>query len=288
MYGCILGNDLKARHIRATTLDERNLMRGSKYIASNMSGVYQAIEHDLKSGHYVCFSGTPCQVAAVKKYISSKHIKIDNEQLFTIEVICHGVAVDKFFDDYINNLEKKYKSKAVSCKFRAKHRPGARQDVEVVFSNGKRYTSPSTRYDWFYSVYLKNLVLKPACYHCKFAVPERNADISIADYWEKGKTLDRAHSTIIINSRFGNEVWQLAKIDMDWREIDESEAYFPNMHHPTEKPNDYDKFWGIYNKEGYLAAQRYVGNNTVKGKLKFLIIKRVDYIRSNRAENSLE
>lgn len=167
VYGCVLDQNLKAKHIRATIPEERNKMRGSKYIESDISGISEQIEKDLKNGMYVAFSGTPCQIAGIKTYINNRDVSWEN-QLITIEVLCHGVAIEDFFRDYIKHLEHKYKSKAVNCNFRAKTRADALEKMQVHFENGKKYTAGSTKYDWFYSAYLGNYVLKPACYETWF------------------------------------------------------------------------------------------------------------------------
>lgn len=74
-------------------------------------------------------------------------------------MICHGVGSKTFFNDYIKCLENKYESKAVKVNFRAKHHKGQKQDMKVLFNNGREYHASSTKYNWFYLVYLQNLIL---------------------------------------------------------------------------------------------------------------------------------
>ena len=107
VYGCVFDENLNAVHIRTTTKVKRDRMCGSKYIQSNIAGIFKDVENDLNNGLYVCFSGTPCQIAGLKKYLECKKVE-QKEYLLTIEVICHGVGSIKFFKDYIKDLEKKY------------------------------------------------------------------------------------------------------------------------------------------------------------------------------------
>lgn len=270
VYGCILDERLKAKHIRATTVEERNLMRGSKYIASDISGVYASIAKDLEDGCYVLFSGTPCQIAAVKSFLSVCSAEY-KENLLTVELVCHGVGSNAFFEDYIKHLEKKYSSKAVSCSFRAKSRQGASQDMEIVFANGKKYNAASTKYDWFYSAY-DGYILRPSCFFCKFAKPDRQADISISDNWKDfaSGSSSRHLSALITTTEQGFEWFEKASNNLDIKETDFDGVDKINLHESTKKPQKYDEFVALYCSEnGYLKAQKFLGNNTVFGKLRY-------------------
>lgn len=272
VYGCVMDETLNAKHVRAISPAERDKMRGSKYISSNVSGVFKMVETDLKNGMFVVFSGTPCQISGLRSYLSAVRIS-ENKQLLTVEVICHGVGSNSFFKDYISHLEKKYRSKAVSCNFRAKSRPGRIQDMEVVFENGKRYNASSTKFDWFYSAY-EGYILRPSCYNCKFAKKERYADISIADNWNSAiSDGEKKHgSVIIINSEQGNNIFVKSSANFDFKERKFEEIHQPNLREPTRKPQKYEEFRCAYSEGGYFGAQKFLGNNTPKGKLRSFVV----------------
>lgn len=288
IYGCILDKSLKAVHVRATDKSKRNLMRGSKYISSDVSGVFEMVENDLREGLYVVFSGTPCQIAGLKSYLKSKGTEFSGK-LLTVEVICHGVGSNKFFEDYISHLEKKKRSKAISCNFRAKSKPGKIQDMEVVFENGKKYNALSTRVDWFFSVYNKNIILRPSCYRCKYATKKRVSDISIADNWgDKESKLKKMRSLIIANTEYGLEAVKSAFSDMEFEYTSFDEIIQPQMLHPTPKAEIYGEFWQVYREHGYMAAQRYIGNNTLKGKVLYYTIYVLDRLKLIRILKKLK
>ncbi len=245
-------------------------MRGSKYIESDISGINAQVEEDLKNGLYVVFSGTPCQISGLKTYLRNKGIETE-ENLLNVEVLCHGVAENVFFKDYIGYLEERNNSKAVQCNFRGKKKSGSLQNMQIIFENGKKYIASSTKYDWFYSAYLGNFVLKPACYECKFAKPERYADITIGDNWSGYEERKKDESLIITNGILGDKWINRAFEDMEFcvTEFDKIHSDFLNS--PPQKPQSYDEFWNIYEKSGYLSAQKFIGNNTLKGKCKSLI-----------------
>ena len=60
VYGCILTKDFLAVHARAENVEERNKMRGSKYIQSKLGDTFKKVQEDLDAGRRVLFSGTSC------------------------------------------------------------------------------------------------------------------------------------------------------------------------------------------------------------------------------------
>lgn len=278
IYGCVLDSRMKARHQRATTLEQRDAMRGSKYIGSDMSGIMHQVAEDLKKGKYVCFSGTPCQIAGLKSFLKIQQIH-GGEHLLTVEVICHGVGSNRFFEDYLSYYERKYKSKVISCNFRGKMRPGKHQQMVICFENGKRYESPTIRYDGFYSAYLKNYIMRPVCYSCKYAKQERCADISLADNWTQEKNYEKFGSLIITNSELGCYWMDICLLSVESKEITKDMVYQPHMNAPCSKPLDYEKFWIVYDEGGYSAAQMYLGNITIKVKIKRIMMHLAYHLR---------
>lgn len=295
VYGCVMDENLSLKHFRATNKENRDKMRGSKYIQSDIKEIFQQIKKDLATGKCVLFTGTPCQNFAILAYLSSS--KICTDRLITVELVCHGVGSKVFFADYIHDLEVKYRGKAIKVNFRAKHHRGQKQDMEVVFDNKKQYNASSTKYDWFYSVYLKNLILRPSCYECPFAQKKRFSDLTIADHW--GYQDEKAYSLIVSNTSLGNEVMNLIMVNHegDIEEISECEVRQPHMEHPCAKPNQRVKFWSIYLKQGYLNVQKWIGNNNFSGRVKSLLARvayethadeAIKYIRCRRRKKFYE
>ena len=87
VYGAGWSDDFVVVHKRAETKEQRNALRGSKYVQSDLRGVFAQVKQDLKEGREVLFSGTPCQVAGLKSFIG----KNKSENLITVDIICHGV-----------------------------------------------------------------------------------------------------------------------------------------------------------------------------------------------------
>ena len=105
VYGCVLQNFDTAVHVRATNSLERNEFRKSKYIQSDNTNIFEQIEKDVKDGLYVVYSGTSCQVNAVKDYLKD----LDLSKVFFVDVVCHGVPSPKVWQDYLKFVNKKIK-----------------------------------------------------------------------------------------------------------------------------------------------------------------------------------
>ena len=85
VYGAVFAPDFGVQHIRAEEDADWKRMRGSKYPQSRLEPqIYHALERDVRAQRRVLFSGTPCQVAAVRSYLECKHLPADNCPVFRI------------------------------------------------------------------------------------------------------------------------------------------------------------------------------------------------------------
>ena len=88
-------------HKRATSLDECQEFRGSKYVQSDLRGVFRQVKNDLKEGYRVLFFGTACQVSGLKSYIPvSLH-----ERLFIVDIVCHATPSPAFWKSYVEYMQ---------------------------------------------------------------------------------------------------------------------------------------------------------------------------------------
>lgn len=69
---------------------------GSKYIQSDANTIYKQCQQYLKAGRLVFFTGTPCMVGGLYSFLSK-----DYDNLYTAELICHGVPSFNFFKTYL-------------------------------------------------------------------------------------------------------------------------------------------------------------------------------------------
>lgn len=136
VYGAAYSSDMKVIHKKITSLDEICQIRGSKYVQSDTFRVYEKVKTDLKAGQKVLFSGTPCQVAALKNFLGK-----DYEKLLLVDIMCHGVPSPLIYEDYCTWLENKQKSKLSKLNFRYKKPGWTVFSMKADFENGKSYVS---------------------------------------------------------------------------------------------------------------------------------------------------
>lgn len=75
VYGAGYKDHFRVAHKRATTKKERDEFRGSKYVQSDLTGVFRQVKEDLKNGLTVLFSGTPCQTAGLNAFVGKNFVR---------------------------------------------------------------------------------------------------------------------------------------------------------------------------------------------------------------------
>lgn len=180
VYGATMDDSLQVKHIGVDTIEELQLLRGSKYVQSDLQNVFLNIRADLKAGRWCYFVGTPCQVAGLKSFLRK-----DYDNLLTSDLVCHGVPSQWLFDQHINYLEKKYKGKVSDYQFRNNESWGVCEIFNLTNPKGKskRYIFPSYNLSPFLYSFMYAMTYRHSCYDCKFARIPRQGDITLADYW---------------------------------------------------------------------------------------------------------
>lgn len=207
VYGAAYDQNLKVNHIRVENIEELKLLQGSKYVQSDTADTFEQTKNDLISGRKVLFSGTPCQIAGVKQYLGK-----DYENLYTIDIVCHGVPSQKLFEKYKNSLEAKENSKIDQFDFRDKTEKGWGLNLRIKYQNNK-VTKKASCFDSYYKSFLAGNTYRRCCYDCKYANLNRVGDITIADFWgieETNSKIDikKGVSAVIVNSRKGQKIFE--------------------------------------------------------------------------------
>ena len=204
VIGCVWGENWIPEHILAHTWDEVQKMRGSKYVPSRVGDVYKQVTEVLRtSDKSVLFSGTPCQVAAMKAALSPEQRK----RVLLVEFICHGVPSLRVFHRYLEELFDG--DTVVSYTFRDKAFGWVTTMAISAQGNCHHVSGPSDAFSQGFEGY--HLYLMEACYECKFAHLPRDADITLGDFWQcPDKWYDkRGVSLVLTNSNAGLSALQL-------------------------------------------------------------------------------
>ncbi|MGI6608089.1 MAG: Coenzyme F420 hydrogenase/dehydrogenase, beta subunit C-terminal domain [Erysipelotrichaceae bacterium] len=198
--------ELKVVHDYITDIKEIDVFRKSKYVQSDMKNTHRQLKKMLEENKKVLFSGTPCQVAGVKKYLKKEY-----DNLLCVDLVCHGVGSPGVFEKYIEYLEKKYNSKVKTFTFRHKKKKFGRMDDYIVlleFADGRKIEHENDLYN---SAFLQALLLRPSCEKCKFSNRNRQGDLTISDFKRKYELLPEIKdienfSTVLINTEKGRNV----------------------------------------------------------------------------------
>lgn len=261
VYGAGYDEELgyfKVKHKRATTKRSRNEFCGSKYVQSDLADTFPQVKEDLEAGKLVLFSGTGCQIGALYSYLNNKKYK----NLFTIDIVCHGVPSPAIWRDYLHMREEEYNRKIKGVNFRNKEKFGWKEHRETIVV-GKREIDSRVYTNLFY----KELISRPSCYQCIYANQNRVGDITIADFWGHEDAVpgkwedDKGVSLVLVNNPHGMELWESMRKRLDWVECTGYPFRHKNLASPTEKSERYDEFWKDYVENGFdYCVLKYVGH----------------------------
>lgn len=231
VYGVGYKDHFRVAHKRATTKEERDEFRGSKYVQSDLTGVFRHIKDDLKSGLLVLFSGTPCQTSGLNAFVGHKL----RDKLILIDIVCHGVPSPYIWRDYITYLEKKHDDSIIAVNFRDKEPFGWRDHRETFVLKNKGKIDSKTYSDIFY----KHIMFRHSCGLCHFTNLKRPSDLTLADFWGWEKNVpemnkdDKGISLVIVNTSKGWSLLESVKESLLTKEVDIKNCMQPNLQHPS-------------------------------------------------------
>lgn len=187
VFGAKFNEKWEVVHSYTDSIDEIALFQRSKYVQSIIGNTYLEAKQFLKDGKIVLFTGTPCQIAGLNKYISKK-----TDNLITMDFVCHGVPSPMVWRDYLKetvhskcNLSNEDWIRQISgISFRDKSFGWRRFCLNISGpQNNHIITKECLDENPYMRAFLHNIILRPSCYTCPFKNGKSGADITIADYW---------------------------------------------------------------------------------------------------------
>ena len=277
VFGASLDDEHKLYHIGVSTESDIQKTIGSKYFQSEIRDTYVECKKELDKGRLVLYTGTPCQVHGLKRYLGK-----DYDNLYTADVICHGVPSSKMFDAYIDFLEKKHNGKLVDINFRDKKRNGWSITLRytIEYSNDKRkdYYLINKLSEYFMA-FLGGYIERESCYSCPFSSMRRPGDITMGDFWGyQFKRPDLKHdeglSLIIVNSEHGKRIVDvLHRNGVQFNAVDEEcvkASENKNLYKPTLRPEVRSVVYDELQNFGfeYIAKKYFRRTQTLRNKAK--------------------
>jgi len=246
IYGCVLGENLDVFHTGAETKEDADKFKGSKYVKSNLKDVYSKIKEDLKTGRKVLFSGTGCEVAGLLATLKN----VDTSNLYTCDIICHGVPSPLIYKEFIDFIEKEHDSKILHIDFRDKSY-GWSTHKETLTFNDKKITT-----NYFTELFYSHHILRPSCFNCQFSNIDRVADITIGDFWgiqDENKDFhdEDGISLALVNTEKGESIVDNIKEDIHFINVTTKSYIQHNLKKPSIEPENREEFWKDYEENDF-------------------------------------
>lgn len=237
VYGAAFDDKLQLHHIAVDKKENMQALRGSKYLQSYIGTIYKKIKEILRNGRKVLFVGTPCQVMGLRNYLGH-----DDTNLFTVDLICHGVPSQKSFDKWIEAIETK---KGNIDGFSFRKLDGWSSPPRYIQKN----KSKPLRYDLevYMWAFYKSYLFRESCYQCKYANLKRPGDITLGDFWGIGthgipfkKSQRYGISLVLSNTDKGKRMIETLKDDcyFEERTLEEGIANQHNLKVPSARPTE--------------------------------------------------
>lgn len=249
VYGAVMKPGVNVEHERASSLEEIDKFKKSKYVQSTISSsLIKAIKADLKAGLQVLFTGTPCQTAGIRNATRN------HPNLVCVDIICHGVPSIELLRDHVKMV---FGNPDSITSLTTRDLQGYFLDLKSQGSTVYRRGFPD---DAYLNGFQYALFYRDSCYRCKYARPERQSDITIGDFWGLGKT-DYPHnkvSVILTNTVKGESILNEIKstLFLDKRTLEEAVAGNSQLRHPSKSHEFHIFFKKWYPILGYAAAVR--------------------------------
>ena len=239
-------------------------LRSSKYLQAKLGDSFKRAKEDLILGKGVLFSGTGCQINGLKNFLGREY-----DNLFCVDVVCHGVPSPKLWREYVKFQESKH-GKLEQINFRAKEECWKKFGIKenhLYIPRGK---------DPFMNMFLDDFCLRPSCYNCR-AKKYRLSDISIADFWGIEQVAPEMNdgmgtSLIIVRTEKGQKLFDSIKEKLNWKEVDYNNAIREN---PAEyrsaiRPLQRDMFFSDLQSRSFKFMIRKYAPDTKKIRLRNL------------------
>lgn len=267
VYGCTSKRAAHICHIRISKEEDVILLKGSKYVQSDISEIMPQVKDDLKNGLEVLFIGTPCQVAGLKSFLRKPY-----KNLFTVDFVCHGVPSQQILNDALKNEYSVFDKQQLKVDFRFKEKSGkSHYGIKLIDNEGKCVYKESYPKSKYISGFLGGMFYRESCYQCHYTKDNRVSDITLGDYWDrelkytaisKGKD---GLSMVMINTDSGKNLFDCITEKIVFESITTNAIVARNaqLRQPMRKNKYYEAFRNIYSNKGYNEEAEVILNQEI-------------------------
>ena len=272
VFGAAFNKEWNVEHTCVENINDLEKLRGSKYVQSNIGNSYQEAERFLKEGREVLFSGTPCQIAALKLFLRKEYKK-----LTTIDFVCHGVPSPAVWRKYLQETIEKIQINRAgknsvsgtagegtcikSIAFRSKSQGWKKYSfsIQLNFPNDVEkntvFFQETLHENTYMQCFLNDLCLRPSCYHCPARCGKSGSDITLADLWGASEICpelddDKGLSLVMLRNG-GINLTQIDKWEISYND---ALAHNPSIEKSVATPAKRKTFFKKMNKKGVYKA----------------------------------
>lgn len=244
VYGAALDGKQHLRHVACFRKEDLWRLRGAKYVQSDLGQTFREIREALKK-RPVLFSGTPCQVDGLYRFLGGKP-----ENLTTCDLVCHGVPSPGVWEDMVRSMERR-KGKAIqSVRFRDKVTGWKDSHLTLIYGDGTVDSAPlfATEYGRAFG---RALFLRPCCHRCAYTNLNRPGDFTLGDFWGLGpdelpEQQTQGVSLLLVNSPHGSYLFDQLPLRRQAFPIERAVAGNPRLAFPLAPPPDRATFFAAY------------------------------------------
>ena len=255
VFGAQFDSNFEVEHAYTDATEGIAAFRGSKYLQSRIGNTYSEVRTFLQQGRKVLFTGTPCQIAGLRKFLGKQS---DNPNLLTADVVCHGAPSPKVWRSYLDKITS---SDITDVTFRDKSRSWKRYEIVVRYSgqSHRDIVHEIAAGNLFMQVFLKDLCLRPACHRCPAKAGRSGSDITLGDYWGIGNHHpelddDKGTSLLVANTAKGSEIISKLGANTVSTTYEQALAGNPALEHSAREHKFVAEFWKSFLTSGLTDA----------------------------------
>lgn len=213
VVGATLNNDLVVEHVIVDNIKDLSKFRNSKYVQSYISpDIYTHVKSLLKEGITVCFSGTGCQIEALRNFLGDK----EYGNLISIDVVCRAVPSPLAFKKYIEYQISRNHADIENLRFRDKHFGYHFSTLNIGFKGIPKHYHRGIESDPWHRAFFSGICNRPSCHECIFKKRYRVSDITIWDCFNyeslyPGLVKNLGATNVLIHSQKGLSLFQKVK-----------------------------------------------------------------------------
>ncbi len=247
VYGAVYDNGYHVKHVRGETIQDTQPMHYSKYVQSDTSGIYLSVMKDLKDGRTVLFTGTPCQIVALRCFIGKEY-----KNLLCMDVLCYGVMSTYVLRDYIQYvLPSEKELEHLEICFRSKKIPKSNSSFVISRGGEVLYHEPfHSAKSGIGRAFGALFVNRVSCTDCAFRELGRYSDLTVGDYVSENTPNTFSHSLVMVNTEKGQTFFLQLLLKKQLLTDDERNFSLRRVKRKTPENKQRTRFFKMYLVQG--------------------------------------